>query len=69
MMEETVAILNSILEEYERKADAIRAAIRAVESSSETETKPFNIVRKNEPFDFSKIKDFNPHGGGIRADI
>jgi 20S proteasome alpha/beta subunit len=73
MMFETITILKSILEEYERKVEAIKTAIRAVESSGEEqETEPeteFNVVRKNEPFDFSQIQDFNQHGGGIRADI
>lgn len=73
MMADTIVILKSILEEYERKVAALRAALYAVESSAENdeteEEEPHNVVIKNPPFDFSKIKDMNTKGGGIRADI
>lgn len=73
MMAETIVILKSILEEYERKVAALRAALCAVESSAENdemeEEAPHNVVIKNPPFDYSTVKDMNTKGGGIRADI
>lgn len=72
-MAETIFVLKSILDEYEQKVAALRAAICAVEGSAEDdemeEEEPHNVVIKNPPFDYSKIKDMNTKGGGIRADI
>jgi hypothetical protein len=68
IMNDAISALEEIRAEYMRKIEAIDLAISVLKQHDVAEEDGFNKVIKNEPFDFSQIKDMNRNGGGIRVD-